>query len=295
MVGYSKAVWRGSPNHYQGRNGYTVNHITLHIMVGSLEGTDNVFHRSSYQASSTYGVGTDGTVYQWVDEANGAWCDANMASDCSGISIEHAGGIAGIVPTDAEYEASARLCADIARRYGWTTLWHDPSGNRTGNIVLHREVPGTDHAGCPDRAVNGLDVARVITRANQILNNQGGTDMSCALMIRNDDTGVVYYWSPETGRIGLGHPDQMKVLEDAGVKLIHSSSKANWAGRADQISAYVQAKTTAYEKAQTAALETLAKSMGANPADITKAVTSAVDEALKGITVTLTNKTEKEG
>lgn len=86
MVGYSKAVWRGSPNHYQGRNGYTVNHITLHIMVGSLEGTDNVFHRSSYQASSTYGVGTDGTVYQWVDEANGAWCDANMASDCSGTA-----------------------------------------------------------------------------------------------------------------------------------------------------------------------------------------------------------------
>ena len=167
---------------------------------------------------------------------------------------------------------------DILIRYkrmqGYAALW----------------VPGTDHAGCPDRAVNGLDVARVITRANQILNNQGGTDMSCALMIRNDDTGVVYYWSPETGRIGLGHPDQMKVLEDAGVKLINSSSKANWAGRADQISTYVQAKTTAYEKAQTAALETLAKSVGANPADITKAVTNAVNEALKNITVTLTNK-----
>ena len=241
MVGYAKAVWRGSPNHYQGRNGYKVTHITLHIMVGSLQGTDTVFQRSSYRASSTYGVGTDGTVYQWVDEINGAWCDANMASDCSGISIEHAGGIAGIAPTDAEYEASAQLCADIARRYGWTKLWHDETGNRTGNIVLHREVPGTDHAGCPDRAVNGLDVARVINRANQILNNQGGTDMSCALMIRDDDTGVVYYWSPETGRIGLGHPDQMKVLEDAGVKLIHSSKKAPWAARADQISGYVQA------------------------------------------------------
>ena len=107
MVGYAKAVWRGSPNHYQGRNGYKVTHITLHIMVGSLQGTDTVFQRSSYRASSTYGVGTDGTVYQWVDEINGAWCDANMASDCSGISIEHAGGIAGIAPTDAEYEAPA--------------------------------------------------------------------------------------------------------------------------------------------------------------------------------------------
>lgn len=213
-----------------------------------------------------------------------------MASDCSGISIEHAGGIAGIAPTDAEYEASAQLCADIARRYGWTKLWHDETGNRTGNIVLHREVPGTDHAGCPDRAVNGLDVARVINRANQILNNQGGTDMSCALMIRDDDTGVVYYWSPETGRIGLGHPDQMKVLEDAGVKLIHSSKKATWAARADQISGYVQAKTTAYEKAQTAALEALAKSVGANPSDITKTVSEAVNAALKNLTVTLTNK-----
>ena len=79
MVGYAKAVWRGSPNHYQGRNGYKVTHITLHIMVGSLQGTDTVFQRSSYRASSTYGVGTDGTVYQWVDEINGAWCDANLS------------------------------------------------------------------------------------------------------------------------------------------------------------------------------------------------------------------------
>ena len=114
--------------------------------------------------------------------------------------------------------------------------------------------------------------------------------MSCALMIRDDDTGVVYYWSPETGRIGLGHPDQMKVLEDAGVKLIHSSKKAPWAARAEQISGYVQAKTTAYEKAQTAALEALAKSVGANPSDITKTVSEAVNAALKNLTVTLTNK-----
>ena len=28
-------TWVGSPNHYNGRNGYTVTHITLHIMVGT--------------------------------------------------------------------------------------------------------------------------------------------------------------------------------------------------------------------------------------------------------------------
>lgn len=37
-------TWVGSPNHYNGRNGYAVSHITLHIMVGTLTGTDSVFN-----------------------------------------------------------------------------------------------------------------------------------------------------------------------------------------------------------------------------------------------------------
>ena len=34
MTGASFAQWRGSPNHYDGRLGLSVNHITLHILVG---------------------------------------------------------------------------------------------------------------------------------------------------------------------------------------------------------------------------------------------------------------------
>lgn len=67
MTGASFAKWRGSPNHYQGRNGLHVDHITLHIMVGRLAGTDSCFMRSSFQAASHYGVGGDGSVYQWVE------------------------------------------------------------------------------------------------------------------------------------------------------------------------------------------------------------------------------------
>ncbi|MGY5202961.1 N-acetylmuramoyl-L-alanine amidase [Bifidobacterium adolescentis] len=115
MTGASFAKWRGSPNHYQGRNGLHVDHITLHIMVGRLAGTDSCFMSSSFQAASHYGVGGDGSVYQWVDETQGSWADANWQSDCSGITIEHEGGMGGIPVTDAEVEASARLCADIAR------------------------------------------------------------------------------------------------------------------------------------------------------------------------------------
>lgn len=166
MTGSSLAIWRGSPNHYAGRNGYAIDHITLHIMVGSLAGTDTLFQRADSGASSTYGVGSDGTIYQWVDEDDGAWTDANYMSNNSAITIEHAGGLAQIPVTDEEIEASARLCADIAQRHGWDHLWHD---GLNGNVWLHREIPGTDHFGCPDNTINGLPVGRVLDRANEIL------------------------------------------------------------------------------------------------------------------------------
>lgn len=191
MAGSGFALWRGSPNHYDGRRGCSVTHITLHIMVGRLAGTDSCFQRASFSASSTYGIGSTGLTYQWVDEADGAWADADWRSDCSGISIEHEGGMAGVPVTDAEIEASARLCADIARRYGWASLWHDASGNRAGNVWLHREVPGTDHYGCPDRCVNALPVDRIINRANELLGGDMPTAQEIAEAVWNfDQNGV---------------------------------------------------------------------------------------------------------
>lgn len=164
-------TWIGSPNHYNGRDGYHVNHITLHIMVGRLTGTDIIFQRAGY-ASAHYGIGGNGEIHQYVNETDGSWSDANHASNNSTISIEHEGGMPGIPCTQACMDASAALCADIARRYGWDHLWHD---GLNGNIWLHREVPGTDHAGCPDLAPNGLDVNYVINKANQLLTQ--GEDM----------------------------------------------------------------------------------------------------------------------
>ena len=172
MTGSSLAAWRGSPNHYQGRGGYHVTHITLHIMVGTLAGADACFRRASFKAASHYGVGGDGSIYQWVDEDDGSWADANRMSDCSGVTIEHAGGLASVPVTEAEIEASARLCADIARHHHLGRLWHD---GLNGNVWLHREIPGTDHYGCPDNTINGLPVGRIIDRANQLITQ--GEDM----------------------------------------------------------------------------------------------------------------------
>ena len=159
-------IWKGSPNHYTGRQGYTVTHITLHIMVGYLAGTDATFANSASQASAHYGIGADGTIHQYVSERDGSYSDANYMSNCSTISIEHEGGMSGAVCTQACIDASARLCADIARRYGWKKLWHD---GLKGNVWLHREIPGTDHAACPDLAPNGLPYQQVIDKANNLL------------------------------------------------------------------------------------------------------------------------------
>ena len=149
MTGASFARWRGSPNHYSGRNGYAISHITLHIMVGRLAGTDSCFRRAVFQAASHYGVGSDGTIYQWVDEANGSWADANWQSDCSGITIEHEGGMAGIPVTDAAggNSSSMTLPAIAPGTCGCTARCPAPtiSDARTGASTGCRSI-GCSHA-----------------------------------------------------------------------------------------------------------------------------------------------------
>lgn len=167
-----RITWIGTPNYTPGRGGNHVDHITLHIMAGYLAGTDSTFQDASRGTSATYGIGADGTIHQYVRESDTPWSDSDWLSNQTGISIEHEGGLPQAKCTRACMDASARLCADIARRYGWTRLWHNGT---FGNIYLHREIPGSTHTTCPDLAPNGLDVQYVINQANLIL--QGDDDM----------------------------------------------------------------------------------------------------------------------
>lgn len=168
-----RTTWIGTPNYTTGRGGQRVDHITLHIMAGYLAGTDATFQDASRGTSATYGIGADGTIHQYVRESDTPWSDSDFLSNQTGISIEHEGGIPQAACTRACMDASARLCADIARRYGWTRLWHN---GIDGNVYLHREIPGSTHTTCPDLAPNGLDVDYVIRKANEILS--GGTTMA---------------------------------------------------------------------------------------------------------------------
>lgn len=285
-------TWIGSPNHNSGRNGHAVTHITLHIMVGHLAGTDNVFKNPGSQASAHYGIGADGSIHQYVHENNGSWSDANSSSNNTTISIEHEGGMAGIPCTQACMDASARLCADIARRYGWTRLWHD---GLDGNVWLHREVPGTDHYGCPDRTVNGLNVDYVINKANELL-RRGDSDMTSAQDIWNYPIGAEGTSGkdnqPAWTRLSWIHKDTSRLFatlgrtDDGGTK---DGSKGDIYTRICYIDKRVR-EMSATVSAQAAAIEALSKAVGANPADIAKTVETAVKAKLDSLQITVTDR-----
>ncbi|WAX06352.1 hypothetical protein BD811P3_00021 [Bifidobacterium phage BD811P3] len=288
-------TWIGSPNHYNGRNGHTITHITLHIMVGYLTGTDSVFNHPG-GASAHYGIGADGSIHQYVDETNGSWSDANYNSNNSTISIEHEGGMNGIPCTRACMDASARLCTDIARRQGWTHLWHD---GLKGNVWLHREIPGTDHAGCPDLAPNGLDVNYIINKANQLL--RGGDDMSAEDVWNFSQNGVkmrdrmqgtdaaanatrtelfrLSQWDNKTHASALGNLIIEQPVQ-GGAKL--GDRVAGIDDKTSQLITQVAALTEA--------VKTLAESKGADPDTIAKTVQEAVKTKLDSLKITVTDK-----
>lgn len=284
--------WIGSPNHYNGRNGYAVTHITLHIMVGHLAGTDSVFLNPGSQASAHYGIGANGSVHQYVSENDGSYSDANFASNNSTISIEHEGGMTDVPCTQACMDASARLCADIARRHGWPHLWHD---GLNGNIWIHREVPGTDHYGCPDRCVNGLDVDYVINKANQIL---GGDDMNAEDVWNFKQNGVLMRDrvqgtdaaanATKTELLRLSRWDE-KTHASALGNLVVEQPVQGGAKLGERV-ASIDSKTSqlvTQVAALTEAVKALAAAKGADPDTIAKVVQDAVKAKLESLKITV--------
>lgn len=274
--------WIGSPNHYTGRNGYQVTHITLHIMAGFLAGTDATFLNTSSQASAHYGIGSSGEIHQYVNERDGSWSDANYESNNTTISIEHEGGIASAPCTDACVEASARLCADIARRYGWTRLWHDGT---KGNVWLHREIPGTDHATCPDLAPNGLPFQKIIDRANELL---GGEDMPTAKEIAEE------VWNFEQN--GTKCRDRLQGIDQAANDLNSNIGPKVWSflinktqarDRLQGIDSIQLPQLQMQVAALSAAVKTLAESQGVDPDKLAQAVEDAVKAKLEALKITV--------
>ena len=64
--------------------------ITIHHMAcnPTIETQGDNFAVSSRQASSNYGIGSDGRIGLYVEEKDRSWCSSNSANDHRAITIE---------------------------------------------------------------------------------------------------------------------------------------------------------------------------------------------------------------
>lgn len=160
-----------SPNFSSGRKGYRPEAIVIHIMEGTLSGTDSWFRNAQSKVSAHYGIGVNGDVHRYVQETDTAWHAGRvnapkwaLIKPASGrgmfvnpnyytIGIEHEGD-GDSEWTGAMYDASAELVAGISGR------WSIPVDR--SHIVGHREIYSLKT--CPGSKV---DMDKLVEMAKQ--------------------------------------------------------------------------------------------------------------------------------
>ncbi len=177
---------RQSPNFRPGRDGRRPRAVIVHTTAGTFEAAATWFEHPESGVSAHYLVGLDGRVAQFVDEADTARHagrvlrpTARVAAGAEddgvneftiGIEFEDGGDPMEVARTSAQYEAGARLLAEISSR------WEIPLDGE--HVIGHREVfAGKD---CP----GNLDVARLIDRARH-LDDGSGPSIACLLPARD--------------------------------------------------------------------------------------------------------------
>jgi len=148
-------TWIGSCNKALGRRGFRPEAIVIHIMEGTLAGTDEWFNDPVSKVSAHYGIGRGGQVHQYVHEGDTAYHagrvfgstwplrKAGVNPNLYTVGIEHEGGEDSEWP-DALYEASAELVAMVGSRWGIPL-------DRL-HVIGHREIYARKT--CPGRVVD---------------------------------------------------------------------------------------------------------------------------------------------
>ena len=133
-----------SPNSTNPRSS-SINKITIHHMAGNLtiEQCGQGFSSKKRQASSNYGIGSDGRVGLYVDEANRSWASSNRVNDNQAVTIEVANdsGAPNWHVSDKALAKLIDLCVDICQRNGIKQM--NFSGDRTGNLTMHKYFVAT--------------------------------------------------------------------------------------------------------------------------------------------------------
>lgn len=138
---------RKSPNHSGLRN-HAIDTITIHHMAGVLtvEQCGAIFANAGRQASSNYGIDSNGRVGLYVDERNRSWASSSYSNDNRAVTIEVSNSkVGGNWPvSDKALQKLIELCADICNRNGIKKLNY--TGDTKGNLTLHQWFAAT---ACP--------------------------------------------------------------------------------------------------------------------------------------------------
>lgn len=116
----------------------------------SIETCGEIFASSSRQASSNYGIGSDGRVGMYVPENRRSWCSSSNWNDQKAVTIEVANIRADGYITDAAWNTLVNLCVDICKRNNIPKLvW---TGDRYGSLTCHYMFADTS---CPGQYLKG--------------------------------------------------------------------------------------------------------------------------------------------
>ena len=174
-----------SPNCNAPRNN-RINKITIHHMAGNLsvEQCGNIFANRNRQASSNYGIGSDGRVGLYVDEANRSWCSSNADNDHQAITIEVANDVIGgnWHVSDVALAKLIDLCVDICERNNIDRLVF--TGNASGNLTLHKYFAATM---CPGPYLESK-MPYIAQEVNRRLGMKNDKPSTSAYVVKQGDT-----------------------------------------------------------------------------------------------------------
>lgn len=156
LVSYTRL----SPNRNHPRN-HVIDTVTIHCMAGNLsvEQCGELFANSARQASSNYGIGSDGRIALYVDEADRSWCSSSVSNDHRAVTIEVAnnGGAPDWPVSSAAYEALIKLLVDICQRNNIKRLLWQADKRLVGKVELQNM---TVHRWFATKACPGDDLYR---------------------------------------------------------------------------------------------------------------------------------------
>jgi hypothetical protein len=181
------------------RGASDIDYVIIHTVQGSYSGCISWFQNSSANVSAHYVVrSSDGEVTQMVQEEDVGWHAGNWAYNQASVGIEHEGYVddPGTWYTDAMYNGSAALTADIASRNGIPI--------DRNHIIGHVEVPGATHTD----PGTGWDWSRYMDLVNTYAGGGGGLTGNLIGVVADTDiyNGTrlegARVWIEETGEAG---------------------------------------------------------------------------------------------